>query len=140
MSSNVKINSRNKGKSGELEFIKEFEIVFGVKLKRNYEQAASSGHDFIVDKLDSALAKYIDEYYAIEAKRRKKIKQSDLNKFWEQAVKQAKKAKKIPILVYREDYRMWRVLFPLLWNSDKTINGTADMSLIGLYKWLKVIA
>ncbi len=131
-----KINSRTKGKSGELEFIKEFKIVSGVILKRNYDQAAKGGHDIVVEKRTSPIARFLDDRYAIEVKRGKHIKYNQLVKYWDQAVEQAKNVKRYPLLAYREDYKHWRMLYPLMWKEDKTIDGTADMSLLGAVKWM----
>ena len=134
---NKKINSKQKGNSGEREFIQEFKLVSGIELKRNYDQTAFGGHDIIVAKLDSDLAKFIDDRYAIEIKRRKKITPADINVFWEQTVEQAKKIVRYPLLAFRQDYRPWRMLYPLMWYNDKTVDGTAEMSLIGCVNWIR---
>ena len=132
-----KVNSKRKGDVGEREFIEEFKLVAGVELKRNYDQAALAGHDVVVAKLDNDLARFIDANYAIEIKRKKQIKPSDLITFWDQAVRQASKIDHLPILAYRQDYMNWRMLFPLLWEYDKSIDGTADMSVIGCVNFIE---
>lgn len=132
-----RINSKQKGNNGEREFIAEFKLVCNVELKRNYDQTAFGGHDIIVAKRSSDMAKYIDDYYAIEVKRRKEIKLSMLESFWAQARKQALNIERLPILAYREDYKQWRMVLPILWEYAKTLDGTADMSLLGACKWLE---
>ncbi len=132
-----KINSRQKGSAGEREFMKEFKLISDVKLKRNFDQAAYGGHDIVVAERDSDLAIFIADRYAIEVKRRQRIKPNDMQRFWDQTVTQAKRVEKYPLLAYREDYKMWRMLYPLMWYNDKTIDGTADMSLLGAVKWIR---
>lgn len=130
-----KINSKAKGDAGEREFIKEFKLVFGVELKRNKDQDAYGGDDFTVANVDSDIAKYINQHYSIECKRRKKVLESDKKVFWEQALLQAKKISKIfPIVVYREDYGKWKAIYPLIGNE---FDETVELSLTGLYKWIK---
>ena len=132
-----RIDSRRKGAAGEREFIKEFEEVFKIKMKRNYDQYANGGDDFVVDIIDSPISEYVDRKYSIECKRRRKINLSDRLNFWSQACCQAEAKSKIPIVVYREDYGQWRVMFPLLWYTDRSLDGTAEMSIIGFYRWVK---
>lgn len=132
-----KINSKQKGNSGEREFIKEFKIVSGVELKRNYEQTANGGHDVNVVRRCNLVAQVIDDQYAIEIKRHKKITPHEMEQHWEQASKQAKLLGKLPLLAFREDYRPWRMLVPLLWQNCETIDCTAEMSMLGFVKWVK---
>lgn len=132
-----KINSKQKGNRGERDFINQFKMISGVELKRNYEQTANGGHDAIVANRCSELAKVIDDLYAIEIKRYDELTPSEINAFWEQAAKQARKLYKLPVLAFRENYRPWRMLIPLLWEVDETIEGAAEMSVLGFVKWVK---
>ena len=131
-----KINFKLKGDVGEREFITEMKLVCDVEFKRNQDQAAYGGHDIVVAKRRTPLARFIDDRYAIEVKRRNKIKPSMLIDFWEQTRKQALKIERYPLLAYREDYRGWRMLIPIMWKEDKTIDGTGDFSLFGACRYL----
>ncbi len=132
-----KINSKQKGDSGERDFINEFKLICNVELKRNRDQTAEGGHDLLIARRSSNIARFIDDRYAIEVKRRGKIKPNDMIRFWEQARKQADEAQRYPLLAYREDYRQWRMLVPIMWHFTQTIDGTADMSLLGACKWIE---
>lgn len=93
--------SRNKGAAGERELILEIEQWTGIRLERNLSQAFGGGHDLI--GLD---------HWAIECKRYREITNADKKEFWEQAVKQALKVRKIPAVCFRADRQPWRVLVP----------------------------
>jgi hypothetical protein len=90
-----KINSRAKGAQGEREFCKALGEYLGdalvEPLKRNLEQTRNGGHDIL------GL-----EGWALEIKRYKVVKESDIKAFWEQAVEQAKRVGATPVLAYRE--------------------------------------
>lgn len=122
-----KINSRNKGSSGERQLIQELGELLGLEMKRNLEQTRMGGHDIL--GLPG---------WALEVKRYAKIRESDLERFWAQAVEQALLVNAIPALAYREDFRSWRMRVPL----ELMVNGswtgawpqgewTADLSLNG---------
>ena len=93
--------SRNKGAAGERELILEIEQWTGIRLERNLSQAFGGGHDLI--GLD---------HWAIECKRYREITNADKKEFWEQAVKQALKVRKVPAVCFRADRQPWRVLVP----------------------------
>lgn len=93
--------SRNKGAAGERELILEIEQWTGIRLERNLSQAFGGGHDLI--GLD---------HWAIECKRYRDITNADKKEFWEQAVKQALKVRKVPAVCFRADRQPWRVLVP----------------------------
>ena len=131
------INKRKKGGNGELEFIAEMKLVCNVEMKKNRDQAAEGGHDLVVAKRTTDLAKWIDDQYCFEVKRRSSIKPADLKNFWEQARKQAVALQKMPVLAYREDFRKWRVVFPLLWGYCNAYDGPAEMSLLGACKYME---
>lgn len=96
--------SRDKGQRAEREVIKLLQPivdrVYGAKglepptLERNLQQAASGGYDI------KGL-----EWLALEVKR---CEQLNLNKWWEQTVRQAC-GNKIPVLFYRQNRKAWRV-------------------------------
>lgn len=95
------VNSRNKGASGERELIREIELETGIRLERNLAQSFGGGHDLI--GLD---------YWAIECKRYASIGNADKARFWDQAVRQAKRVGKVPAVCFRADRDVWRVLVP----------------------------
>lgn len=121
-----KINSRAKGAQGEREFCKALGEYLGdalvEPLKRNLEQTRNGGHDIL------GL-----EGWALEIKRYKVVKESDIKAFWEQAVEQAKRAGATPVLAYREDFQSWRVRIP--WGFmmddewDEDVDFTLEMSI-----------
>jgi Holliday junction resolvase len=123
-----KINSRAKGASAEREFCNLLSEHLGdslvAPLKRNLEQTRNGGHDIL--GLDGM---------AIEIKRYKRVKESDIKKFWAQAVEQANRVGCQPVLAYREDLCSWRVRLPWgflmdqSWNED--VDYTIEVSLPG---------
>lgn len=120
----AKINSRAKGAAGEREFIKVLAEWLGEEmvapLKRNLEQTRAGGHDIV--GLDG---------WAIEVKRYKELKESDIRKFWEQAVDQANRINAKPVLAYREDMRSWRVRIAvhdvLTWDKHDGVEWTIEV-------------
>jgi len=87
------INSRAKGKGGELEFIKLLRPE-GFDVGRNLDQTRDGGYDIV--GLDGV---------ALEIKRAKKPL---LAKWWEQAVRQA--GDHYPVLAYRLDNQKWNIV------------------------------
>lgn len=98
------INSRNKGATGERECIKAIYDLTGIELTRNFSQSAFGGHDLI--GLDD---------WAIEVKRYATVETSNKKSWWKQAVDQAKRVHKQPVVIYRADRQPWRciVQYPL---------------------------
>lgn len=94
----TKINSRAKGKSGELEVVHILREELGVEATRNLDQWRDGGSDIL------GLAGW-----AIEVKR---AKTPLLKSWWEQTVRQAGTSK-TPVLWYRLDRKHWRVVLPL---------------------------
>ena len=87
----MSINSRAKGKSGELECAKILSSELGIPVRRNLEQTAMGGYDLLgVDG------------YAIEVKRAKAYS----NQWFEQALRQANGS--VPVLLYRIDRQGWK--------------------------------
>lgn len=98
----MRINSRIKGKTGEIELAAILNGELGCKLKRNLQQTREGGFD-LVD--ESGL---LNEF-SIEVKRGKKY----LHDWWLQTVVQAYDCKRIPILAYRLDRYEWRFEIPI---------------------------
>lgn len=91
--------SREKGHEAEREVIKLLEPVtarFGVKLMRNLLQTRQGGHD--VEGL---------KHVAIEVKRQEVL---EIEKWWQQALEQASRVGAIPVLVFRQSRKPWRVM------------------------------
>ena len=93
-----KINSRAKGKAGELEVVHILREELGIEACRNLDQWRDGGCDILGI-----------EGWAIEVKRAKTAKFAD---WWDQAVRQAG-ISKIPALWYRLDRKQWKVIIPL---------------------------
>jgi len=114
--------SRNKGADGERELINLIRDNTGLKLERNLAQSFGGGHDLL------GL-----EEWAIECKRYHVVDLSAKKIFWRQAVDQAKRIDKRPVVAYREDRRPWRVI--VAWPSDddlypiESFDATAEISL-----------
>jgi Holliday junction resolvase len=94
----TKINSRQKGASGEREVVHILREELGLEATRNLDQWRAGGHDIL--GLDG---------WAIEVKRAKTPR---LQEWWEQTVRQAGTSKS-PVLWYRLDRKYWRVIVPL---------------------------
>lgn len=93
------------------------------ELSRNLDQTRSGGHDIL--GLDG---------WAIEVKRYAQVLPADLERFWEQAVDQAKRCNQEPVLCYRADRRQWRVVMSLDAINGQVVNwesydNTVEMSL-----------
>jgi len=97
------INSRQKGKSGELEVVHLLREELGLETTRNLDQWRDGGSDILGV-----------EGWAIEVKR---AKTPNIKSWWEQAVRQAGDVKS-PALWYRLDRKYWRVVIPLHNVSD----------------------
>ena len=122
-----KINSRTKGKTAERELIGELKKLLPEELtnelSRNLDQTRSGGHDIL--GLDG---------WAIEVKRYAQVLPGDIERFWTQAVDQAKRCKQEPVLCYRADRRQWRVVMCLdavnnLMVDWESYDNTVEMSL-----------
>lgn len=92
------INSRQKGKNGELEVVHILREELGLETTRNLDQWRDGGSDILGV-----------EGWAIEVKR---AKTPQLKNWWEQTVKQAG-ISSFPCLWYRLDRKYWRVVVPL---------------------------
>jgi len=122
--------SRNKGASGERELILEIEQQTGIRLERNLAQSFAGGHDLI--GLDD---------WAIEVKRYAVADNASKKNWWRQAVHQAMRVEKQPVVIYRADRQPWRciVQYPLhtsLYDIDDIL-CTCEVSLELFCGWLR---
>ena len=97
-----KINSRDKGKRGEREFLNLLGAALGKDLERNLNQSDNGGCDCV-----SLLPGY---NLAIEIKRCEKL---EVDKWWRQAVEQAAKLHAMPVLAYRQSRHPWKIMIRL---------------------------
>lgn len=120
------INSRDKGKGGEIEvrdlFRKAFEgIIPDVEvIRRNHQQAEIGGADLVgVPK------------FSVEIKRWKKIPWGqELARWWDQAVEQAGDGL-CPVLVMRQDFGKWMVMMFVY----PTVVGEQTGPCLGILPW-----
>jgi hypothetical protein len=89
------INSRTKGASAEREVFKIISDQLGIKVERNLVQTREGGSDTVVGE------------WAIEVKRQETL---SINVWWEQAVEQALRVNKKPMLIYRKSRMPWKVV------------------------------
>lgn len=101
-----KINSRAKGASAEREVIKILQSVVdralgkdAFKLERNLEQTRNGGCDIV------GAPKEFD-FFSFEIKRQEKLQ---ISKWMQQCIKQSRDDQ-IPVLIYRQARRPWRVV------------------------------
>ena len=90
--------SRDKGKSGEREFLNALGDELGLRLSRNLNQSDEGGAD------NTQLPGW-----SIEIKR---YAQPSLAAWWRQACEQAAD-NQMPVLAYRLDYQSWKVVVPM---------------------------
>lgn len=107
-----KINSRNKGAGGEREFAKAIHDELGVSLSRNLEQSRNGGHDLLVTNDDHPLAASLNRF-APEVKRYANATPALVQRWWQQAVRQAEAVGKWPLLAYRSDRCPWVIVLPM---------------------------
>jgi Holliday junction resolvase len=100
-------SSRTKGQAGEREICKILGEALGISLERNLEQTRDGGCDIRL------------RHWAIEVKRQEKLQ---VDKWWEQAVSQAEKCEKHPILIFRQSRMPWRVIMPVALTQDPRIH------------------
>jgi len=89
------INSRTKGASAEREVFKIISDCLGIKVERNLVQTREGGSDTTVGD------------WAIEVKRQETL---SLTTWWSQAVEQAMRVNKKPMLIYRKSRMPWKVI------------------------------
>lgn len=115
--------SQRKGASAEREFAKLLEQHTGITSVRNLEARRTGGHDLLPEP-DSLL----DEY-AFEVKRYATVTDGLIAGWWQQAVRQAETAGKVPCLAYRADRQSWRVMLPM--EASQELDHTTTMYLPG---------
>ena len=108
-----KINSRNKGASAERELAGLIHDHLGVRLVRKLDQCRCGGHDLVVAEGQSGEVVDFLDRFAIEVKRHSAVTRAKIEGFWAQAVDQADKANKIPLLALRADRDQWRFMLPM---------------------------
>ena len=84
--------SRRKGAAFEREIATLIRDHLGFEAKRNLMQTAEGGHDLLGVP-----------GWAVECKRYAKLTQADINKFWEQTVRQAAQVAARPCLITKAD-------------------------------------
>lgn len=124
------INSRQKGKSGELQLIKELKGWLGddLDIQRNLQQTRQGGYD--ITGVSG---------WAIECKRPAKFKLGDLNGWWKQTVRQANDAELKPVLFVRANNQPWFAYIKL--SSDGLFNDDDPRSMmqIHLEAWCAIV-
>lgn len=119
------INSRAKGIRAEREFRNLIEQIVGVRLRRNQNQTELGGYDLVVDLMECktpaqrAVAIKLDDY-AIEIKN---VAGGYQPAHWRQAVQQAEKYKRTPVLAYKVALKGWRVAV-----LASTFHGSQELS------------
>ena len=123
------MNSRAKGKRGELEIVHMINDNLDLNVNRNYKQTAEAGHGDI----EQLVGPYLIEVknYASGAK---------VKSWWQQALTaSAKRAGSIPCVAYKLPKKGWRFIvpIPLAWGSDqqwgREFQYTMDLSPDGFY-------
>jgi len=142
----MSINSRTKGKQGELELAGVIYEQTGIRLHRNLLQARSGGYDLLVgDEEQGPVSDHLRDY-AIECKRAKAATVSMINGWWEQATRQANDAGKLPCLAYRADRQEWRFIIPMLVlnsslpQSTDSLDNTVNLNAAGFGSVLRECA
>ncbi len=130
------INVRNKGQSGEREVIKILQpiinqvydehLMIAPQLQRNTLQSDKGGYDIV--GLDG---------FAFEVKRCERL---ELDKWWNQAVRQAGNDKE-PVLFYRQNRGKWRVrmLQDVITLQNNCVTMLIDVSIDDFKIWFKQI-
>jgi len=101
------VNGRNKGASFELQLAKELELELGISFKRDLEQYRESEHGDLIPS-DKSFP------FMIEAKRYSKGAVGGAAAWWDQADAAAKRAGKLPCLVYKYDRKPIRFVIDVL--------------------------
>lgn len=119
------INGRQKGAQAEREVIKRLQAVVDYAvgkdkcvLKRNLEQYRGGGAD-----ITCTVEKY--DLFAFEIKRCEKLM---LEKFWKQTLKQAKKSKRRPVLIFRRNREAWSVMIFINLGTHKNIKAIISLN------------
>ena len=106
-------HQRTKGAGGEREFAGLVMDHLGVRMVRNLVQARSGGCDLIVCDTEEGPVADMLRRLAVEVKRSRRATGHLLQKWWVQAMEQARADDLVPCLAYREDRQPWRVVVPM---------------------------
>ena len=101
------VNSRTKGSSFERQLAKDLELELNISFKRDLEQYRASEHGDLIPSNDSFP-------FLIEAKRYSKGAVGGSAAWWDQAVAAARRADKLPCLVYKYDRKPVRFVIDVL--------------------------
>ena len=101
------VNSRTKGSSFELQLARELQLELGISFKRDLEQYRESEHGDLIPSDESFP-------FLIEAKRYSKGAVGGSAAWWDQADAAAKRADKLPCLVYKYDRKPIRFVIDVL--------------------------
>ncbi len=101
------VNGRNKGASFERNLAYELELELGISFKRDLEQYRESEHGDLIPSDESFP-------FLIEAKRYSKGAVGGAVAWWDQADAAAKRADKLPCLVYKYDRKPIRFVIDVL--------------------------
>lgn len=96
-----RINSRNKGASGEREVCKILSGITGVEIKRSLDVRTGGADITCIPGI------------SVEVKRKKEVLPSDMTSFWKQCLSQAETENCKPVLFTKEDRRNWVITVSL---------------------------
>jgi len=124
------VNSRSKGASFERQLANDLQLELGISFKRDLEQYRASEHGDLIPSDDSFP-------FMIEAKRYSKGAVGGSAAWWDQAVVAAKRADKLPCLVYKYDHKPIRFVIDVLaayqsgyeFKTEPPEHGRLDMDL-----------
>ena len=101
------VNSRTKGSSFELQLARELQLELNISFRRDLEQYRASEHGDLIPSNDNFP-------FLIEAKRYSKGAVGGSAAWWDQAVAAARRADKLPCLVYKYDRKPVRFVIDVL--------------------------
>lgn len=128
------INSRSKGARGERE-VRDFlqkvvdevaaekKMLFAPEVKRNLMQSMEGGHDLVGIPGIAVEVKFCEN--------------PQVDKWWEQTLKQARRTDAEPILIYRKTRAPWQVvMFVSIPCGEEVVTCRATISLSAFLDWL----
>ena len=130
-------HSRNKGASAERELARLIYGELGVHMQRRVAQCRDGGCDLEPHPDEAGPIAEALRRLAIEVKRHSTASPHLIERWWQQAVEQAKATYRIPVLAYRADRLSWRFVVPLteinpsLPALSETTDYTAELSVLG---------
>ena len=101
------VNSRTKGSSFELQLARELQLELNISFRRDLEQYRASEHRDLIPSNNNFP-------FLIEAKRYSKGAVGGSAAWWDQAVAAARRADKLPCLVYKYDRKPVRFVIDVL--------------------------